>query len=389
MNLWKKALLVLATAITLTTAPFGKADAQAAGILYWPVPGHTRLSQGYHNGSSIDISDASVAGANVISAVSGKVTLVRYCTQQHYGSFGDCNGFGTGLVILGNDGRYYQYAHMQAGSIPSNVYKGASVTAGQLIGKVGTTGNSSGNHLHFGISTGSYYAQSGINPMNETYTYAAPAEQIKLTYGALSVSNVTTKNAVITGRISNPSRATVTRVGAYIWDAKGKLVKVYSENCGLNNSAINQSLNINTEAKLNLTPGSKYTVQFYAGSNNKIFHSGKISFSTAHEFKTTYSALKANYIKKDNAKFYATISNPKQGKVTRMGVLVWNSKGKLIKNYYKNCNITKKSITQSVDLKSNAKLKLTKNTKYFIQFYHVANGKTFKSGCYYFYTAKR
>lgn len=390
MNLWKKALLTLATVLTLTAAPFGSTKAQAAGLLYWPVPGHTQLSQGYHNGSSIDISDASVAGANVVAASAGTVKGIYLCQQQHYGSYGDCHGFGTGLVILGTDGRYYQYAHMQAGSIPSNVYYGAYVSAGQLIGKVGTTGNSSGNHLHFGISTGTYYAQSGINPMNETYTYTAPAaQQIKVTYGNLSVSSVTTKNAVISGRLSNPSRAKVTTVGAHIWDAKGKLVKYYTEACGLNLAAFNQSLNINTEAKLNLAPGSRYTVQFFAKAGTKTFYSGKVSFTTAQEFKTTYSAMKANFIKKANAKFYATINNPKQGKVTRMGVLVWNSKGKLIKNYYVNCKSNKKSITQSIDLKKNARMKLTKNTKYFIQFYHVANGKTFKSSCYSFYTARR
>lgn len=140
-----------------------------AATLYWPVPGHTSLSQGYHNGNAIDISDGSIAGANVVAAMGGKVTHIYLCGTQHLGQTSDCNGFGTGLVIAGDDGRIYQYAHMQANSIPGNVYYGAYVNAGQQIGKVGTTGNSSGNHLHFGISLGNYWNASGINPQNETY----------------------------------------------------------------------------------------------------------------------------------------------------------------------------------------------------------------------------
>lgn len=140
-----------------------------AATLYWPVPGHTSLSQGYHDGNAIDISDGSIAGANVVAAIGGKVTHIYLCGTQHYGQTSDCNGFGTGLVIAGDDGRIYQYAHMQANSIPGNVYKGAYVNAGQQIGRVGTTGNSSGNHLHFAISIGNYWNASGINPQNETY----------------------------------------------------------------------------------------------------------------------------------------------------------------------------------------------------------------------------
>lgn len=139
--------------------------------LHWPVPGHTRLSQGYHDGGCIDISDGSIGGANVVAAIGGTVTNIWLCGQQHSGSYGDCNGYGTGLVIKGDDGRFYKYAHMQAGSIPTNAYRTCRVEAGQIIGKVGTTGNSTGNHLHFGITTGTWYNNSGINPANETYIY--------------------------------------------------------------------------------------------------------------------------------------------------------------------------------------------------------------------------
>ena len=140
----------------------------AVNTLFWPVPGHCNLSQHLHI-NAIDISDYYIGGANVHAAWGGTVTNIFLCPEQHYGSSHTCYGFGTGLVILGDDGRYYQYAHMQAGSIPANVYYGARVERGQLIGKVGTTGNSSGYHLHFGISIGAYYNDSGIDPEYEVY----------------------------------------------------------------------------------------------------------------------------------------------------------------------------------------------------------------------------
>lgn len=122
-------LLVLVLMATLVPV-----SASAAVTIYWPVPGHTRLSQGYHANNAIDISDGSINGATVIAAASGTVTHIYLCSNTHNDSYSiqhpestDCNGFGTGLVIKADDGRIYQYAHMQGGSIPSNVYHGAYV----------------------------------------------------------------------------------------------------------------------------------------------------------------------------------------------------------------------------------------------------------------------
>ena len=160
-------LLVLVLMATLVPL-----HADAAVTIYWPVPGHTHLSQGYHANNAIDISDGSINGATVIAAASGTVTHIYLCSNTHNDSYSiqhpestDCNGFGTGLVIKADDGRIYQYAHMQGGSIPSNVYRGAYVSAGQMIGRVGATGCATGPHLHFGISTTpNKYWEYGPNP---------------------------------------------------------------------------------------------------------------------------------------------------------------------------------------------------------------------------------
>ena len=172
-----------------------------AVTLVWPVPGHTKLSQSWHDGNAIDISDGSITGATVVAAMGGKVTHIRNCTINHYGSMHDCNGFGTGVVIEGYDGRIYQYAHMLGNSIPSNVYVGAYVSAGDKIGAVGNTGNSTGAHLHFGISVGNYWNDSGINPSNESYIYSNDTEKPVITN--VKISNVSSTGYTVTCNASD------------------------------------------------------------------------------------------------------------------------------------------------------------------------------------------
>jgi Peptidase family M23 len=48
-------------------------------------------------------------------------------------------------------GRYVSYGHLKPGSIPATVRKGAHLRTGQLIGRVGNSGNSSAPHLHFQV----------------------------------------------------------------------------------------------------------------------------------------------------------------------------------------------------------------------------------------------
>ena len=150
-----------------------------AATLVWPVTGHKNITpgRGFHSGhDGIDISDGSIFGASIKAAKSGYVE--KKFTHEHNTYDGSaygrecvgtgCCGYGTGICIRGDDGRWYTYGHMKAGSIPNNVYAGAYVKAGQIIGQVGSTGNSSGPHLHFAIHTASWW-QGGVNPFNDKY----------------------------------------------------------------------------------------------------------------------------------------------------------------------------------------------------------------------------
>lgn len=121
------------------------------GFIY-PVPSaYAKITTGlyYSNGSyhgGVDFGSGGIAGQPVYAVKSGKVILALALTTS-YGNY---------VVIDHHDGTYTLYAHGQAGSIC--VSPGQSVSQGQQIMKVGSTGNSTGAHLHFEVrvSPGGY-----------------------------------------------------------------------------------------------------------------------------------------------------------------------------------------------------------------------------------------
>ncbi|MER5484948.1 LysM peptidoglycan-binding domain-containing M23 family metallopeptidase [Streptomyces sp. NPDC002812] len=102
-------------------------------------------SSGYHTGV-----DFAASSGTTVKAV-GAGTVV---------SAGWSGSYGNEVVIRHADGKYSQYAHLSQLSVSS----GQSVTGGQSIGLSGSTGNSTGPHLHFEIRTGPSYG-SDIDPL--------------------------------------------------------------------------------------------------------------------------------------------------------------------------------------------------------------------------------
>ncbi|MEO3974697.1 LysM peptidoglycan-binding domain-containing M23 family metallopeptidase [Streptomyces sp. CAU 1734] len=102
-------------------------------------------SSGYHTG----IDFAVPTGTSVKSVGPGTVV-----------SAGWSGAYGNEVVIQHTDGKYSQYAHLSSLAVSA----GQSVSGGQEIGLAGSTGNSSGPHLHFEIRTGSGYG-TDIDPL--------------------------------------------------------------------------------------------------------------------------------------------------------------------------------------------------------------------------------
>ncbi len=138
-----------------------------SGSWVWPTPGFTTLSsewaedRGYSHGG-IDIADAGIMGTPIVAAADGVVIDVcNYCVHNwgKYGSCGCGGGYGNYVWIDHGNGKATIYAHMT----DAVAYVGQSVSAGELIGYVGSTGHSTGPHLHFEAR---YYGER-YNPMTE------------------------------------------------------------------------------------------------------------------------------------------------------------------------------------------------------------------------------
>ncbi|MFE4215009.1 peptidoglycan DD-metalloendopeptidase family protein [Streptomyces sp. NPDC056844] len=102
-------------------------------------------SSGYHTGSDFQ----AASGTSVRSIGPGTVV-----------SAGWSGSYGNEVVIQHEDGMYSQYAHLSS----LEVSAGQTVTGGQQIGLSGTTGNSTGPHLHFEVRTGPSYG-SDVDPI--------------------------------------------------------------------------------------------------------------------------------------------------------------------------------------------------------------------------------
>ena len=137
----------------------GTTKAGSSGFIY-PVPsGYTRVTTGmyYSSGSyhgAIDFGSGGINGQPVYAVADGYVVT----STRLSGSYGNY------ILIAHANGLYTLYAHGQDGS--RTVSAGQTVTQGQQIMRVGSTGNSTGPHLHFEVRTSPGTYSNRKNPLN-------------------------------------------------------------------------------------------------------------------------------------------------------------------------------------------------------------------------------
>lgn len=132
-----------------TGKPVATKPAYSGGKLAWPVPASSNITSefGYridpikkvnklHKGLDI----AAPKGTTIVSADDGTVILASWVS-----------GYGNTVVVDHDNGLVTWYGHMSAISVS----EGDSIKRGGKIGEVGSTGDSTGNHLHFEVHTDS------------------------------------------------------------------------------------------------------------------------------------------------------------------------------------------------------------------------------------------
>lgn len=129
-------------------------DSGGSGVYFWPVGGgYISSYQGDGRGhKGIDI--AAPYGTPIYAAESGTVIV---------SSTGWNGGYGNWIKIEHGDGNVTIYAHQSSLAVSYGEY----VVKGQLIGYVGSTGDSSGNHLHFEVRSNGAY----LNPIDYVSQY--------------------------------------------------------------------------------------------------------------------------------------------------------------------------------------------------------------------------
>lgn len=144
-----------------TSVPSAPADpvyttpSPAASGFTWPCPGYSYISSyfGYrwgrsHNG--IDVGDGNIMGGSAVAAQAGTVIMVSNSCTHNYAKSSSCGcggGYGN-YIVISHDGTYSTlYGHLTSAYVSVGEY----VKQGQVIGAMGSTGFSTGAHLHFEV----------------------------------------------------------------------------------------------------------------------------------------------------------------------------------------------------------------------------------------------
>ncbi|MDE6108380.1 MAG: peptidoglycan DD-metalloendopeptidase family protein, partial [Oscillospiraceae bacterium] len=314
----KKRMLSLTLALIMLLGLLPVAHAEDAYL--WPSDS-TSTSQGYgngHNGQDI----TSTKGSDIYATKSGTVVAVytgcannnaasssgKSCgsatgcepSLNYYKMNGKtvCNyGYGNGLAIKHSDGSGYStYSHMQSVSVTV----GQTVAQGDVVGQMGSAGNSTGTHCHFELVSEGSMTEGGkyfrptkwINNNKSAVTYVVglgveflPA--VQSTWA--SKEKVTETNAVVVAQIKKNNGVKVTEVGLDLYDANGTLIKSYSQKVTTPDTSTSWPCywDINEEIGVTLTPGTTYQYCFTGVFNGERKEGNLWSFKTGGQTPET------------------------------------------------------------------------------------------------------
>lgn len=158
-----KLLAWLVGAVLLLVWAVDQANAQPSTYLPWQAGAAYRVTQGNNQGPSHNDrwnrygwDFAMPNGTPVLASAPGRVTYAGWSNQ----------GWGLTVVVCYGDGTCSRYAHLSA--IAGGINPGRDIGQAQMLGRVGSTGRSSGPHLHYGLQSqsgnglSSRFAEAGV-----------------------------------------------------------------------------------------------------------------------------------------------------------------------------------------------------------------------------------
>lgn len=232
---------------------------------YYP-PGN---SAGHSTHRGIDITGAygtpikAVNSGTVVCASKDSTSANSYCYN--------CTATGAGyhVLIRHNDGLLSIYSHLS----DINVSTGASVTAGQIIGKMGSTGNSTGTHLHFAMYRNSFRNENSVNPLS----FISP-------FSNITATNITNTSATLYAYFG-ASATNIDSAGFYIGTSTSNMKK-YSET--INSNGVDSNGNYITHLYYStskwhgsLEPATKYYYKFWMKAYDTVYETDIYTFTTA------------------------------------------------------------------------------------------------------------
>ena len=100
----------------------------------------------------------------------------------------DSNGFGNHVAILHSDGRVSWLLHMQPGSV--TVHTGNVVHAGQVLGRIGFSGDSLFPHLHYNVTNAPTYPSQGVPSYFHEFTAVLGSRRIDVSVGQIDTGDL-------------------------------------------------------------------------------------------------------------------------------------------------------------------------------------------------------
>lgn len=136
-------------------------DPNVGKFLIWPVEGHVGVISQYFSYYHLGMDFASAALPNIVAAGSGTVIFAG-CNEScpPMGNTYGGSGYAWSIQIDHGNGYTTWYAHLK------NIYvrSGQVVSRGEVIGQMGSTGRSTGPHVHFEVRRGTAYGTQ-VNPL--------------------------------------------------------------------------------------------------------------------------------------------------------------------------------------------------------------------------------